>query len=33
VPGDRVTARGKSYSIIDVSSDPALATYTLQARA
>lgn len=33
VPGDRVTAKGATYSVIDVSSDPALATYTLQARA
>lgn len=30
--GDRVTARGKTYSVLNVSADPALATYTLQAR-
>lgn len=31
--GDRVTVRGKTYSVLNVSADPALATYTLQARA
>lgn len=31
-PGDRVTANGKTYSVLNVSADPALATYTLQAR-
>lgn len=29
---DTVTIRGKTYSIINVSPDPALATYTIQAR-
>lgn len=33
VAGDRVTVRAKSYSVLNVSADPALATYTLQARA
>jgi hypothetical protein len=33
VPGDRVTTQGKSYTVINVSSDPALATFELQARA
>lgn len=32
-PGDRVTARGKTYSVINVSADPANALYELQARA
>ena len=30
--GDRVTARGKTYSVLNVSADPARATFTLQAR-
>ena len=30
--GDSVTARGKSYSVLKVSADPALALYELQAR-
>lgn len=29
---DTVTIRGKTYSIINISPDPALATYTIQAR-
>jgi hypothetical protein len=33
VPGDTVTARDKTYSVINVSADPALALYELQARA
>jgi len=33
VAGDRVMVRGKTYSVLNVSADPALATYTLQARA
>lgn len=32
VAGDRVTVRAKTYSVLNVSADPALATYTLQAR-
>lgn len=33
VAGDSVTVRGKTYSVLNVAADPALATYTLQARA
>jgi hypothetical protein len=32
-PGDIVTARGRSYSIINVSADPALALFEIQGRA
>jgi hypothetical protein len=32
-PGDQVTIRGKTYRVFDVSADPALALYELQARA
>lgn len=31
-PGDRVTIQGATYTVEDVGSDPANATYTLQAR-
>lgn len=33
MPTDTVTARGKTYNVITVSADPALALYELQARA
>ena len=32
MPGDTVTARDKTYHVINVSADPALALYELQAR-
>ncbi len=32
VPGDRVISEGVTYSVVNVSRDPAAATYTLQAR-
>lgn len=32
-PGDTVTARDKTYNVVNVSADPALALYELQARA
>ncbi|MGE0749338.1 MAG: hypothetical protein AB7K64_02010 [Variibacter sp.] len=32
-PGDSVTVRGKSYAIVNVSADPAVALYELQGRA
>jgi hypothetical protein len=31
-PGDTVTIRGATYTVVDVGSDPALATYKLQVR-
>lgn len=33
VPGDMVTARGKTYATINVSTDPALACWVIQCRA
>lgn len=33
VPGDRITARGVVYTAITVQADPALATFSVQARA
>lgn len=33
VPGDRIEARGKVYSIVNVGADPARAQWELQARA
>lgn len=32
VPGDKITARGIEYTAVTVQADPALATYTCQAR-